>query len=347
MSPTARDCRKTLVEGESGILAVCPPWFYPHYEPSKLTITWPNGGMAHMYSAEEPERLRGPNHDAAWCDELCSWSYLEDTWHNLQMTLRVGDYPKKYITTTPKPRQILRDIIADPKTVLVRGTTFDNADNLAPEFIEEMRRKYEGTRKGREELFAELLEEAEGALWSREIIDATRVWAAPDMKRIVVAIDPAVTASETSDETGIVVAGLSFDDHAFVLHDLSGRYSPDGWARRAIDASSEWGADRIVAEVNNGGDLVQHTLRTIDENVSYKAVHASRGKAARAEPVSALFEQGKAHIVGNMPELEDQLTNWQPLGNDRSPDRLDAVVWAVTELLLEPQHFAVQAPLYF
>ena len=300
-----------------------------------------------MYSAEEPERLRGPNHDAAWCDELRSWGYLQDTWDNLQMTLRVGHHPKKYITTTAKPVQIIRDLVTDPNTIVLRGSTFDNADNLAPEFLEEMRRKYEGTRRGREELYSELLEEAEGALWSRQTLDATRVHSVPDMKRIVVAIDPAVTSSETSDETGLVVAGISADDHAFVLRDISGRYSPDGWASKAIGAYRDWQADRIIGEVNNGGDLIAFTLRTIDENVPYKAVHASRGKAARAEPVAALFEQGKAHLVGNMPELEDQLTNWEPLGNERSPDRLDAVVWAITELLLEPQHFAVQSPLRF
>ena len=342
---TARDVRKTMVEGESGILAVCPPWFRPRYEPSKLMLTWPNGGQAHMYSAEEPERLRGPNHTAAWCDELGSWKYLEATWNNLEMTLRAGWSPRRYVTTTPKPRQLLRDLIADESTLVVRGTTYDNAVNLSPDYIQRVRQRYEGTRTGRQELYAELLEEAEGALWRRSDIDTTRVAAYPHLSRIVVAIDPAVTATAASDETGIVVAGMGVDSHVYVIRDLSGRYSPDGWARRAIGAYRELGADRIVGEVNNGGDMVLFTLRTIDDSISYKDVRASRGKAARAEPVAALFEQGRAHIVGTMPALEDQLVNWRPLGAERSPDRLDAMVWAVTELAIEEVHFAVQAPL--
>lgn len=342
---TSRDVRKVMVEGSSGILSICPPWDFPLYEPSKLKLTWPNGGEAHLYSAEEPSRLRGPNHDAAWCDEICSWEYIEETWDNLEMTLRAGASPKRYITTTPKPKQLLLDIVKDKSTVVIRGSTFDNVDNLAPEFIDRMREKYEGTRKGREELYAELLEEADGALWTRRGIEMTRVSAVPQMKRIVVAIDPAVTSTEQSDETGIVAAGIGIDGHGYLLNDLSGRYSPDDWARIAVDAYHHWKADRIIAEVNNGGDLVELTLRTVSRFVPYKSVHASRGKAARAEPVAALAEQGRIHHVGMFPALEDQLCSWEPLGKDRSPDRLDAMVWAFTELMVDGPRLAVQTRL--
>ena len=263
VGPTSRDVRKVMVEGESGILAVCPPWDYPTYEPSKLMLRWPNGGQAHMYSAEEPNRLRGPNHDAAWCDEISSWQYIDETWSNLEMTLRAGRHPKRYITTTPKPKKLLIDIVKDPSTTVIRGSTFENEDNLAPEFIARIREKYEGTRFGRQELYAELLEEAEGALWSRAEIDMLRVSTYPDLRRIVVAIDPAVTSTEQLDETGIIVAGIGDDKHGYVLDDISGRYSPDEWARRAVDAYRTWGADRIIAEVNNGGDSVEFTLRTV------------------------------------------------------------------------------------
>ena len=335
VGPTARDVRKTMVEGDSGILAVAPPWFRPRFEPSKLRLTWPNGATADLYSAEEPERLRGPNHDGVWADELAAWQYLDETWDNLELTLRGGDDPKRVVTTTPKPRKVLRDLLADPMTVVVRGSTYDNAVNLAPTFLKRLQRKYEGTRTGRQELFAELLEEAEGALWTRSRLEALRCAAAPELRRVVVAIDPAVTSDAQSDETGIIVAGLGLDGAGYVLADLSGRYSPDAWARAAIEAYRAHRADRIVGEVNNGGDLIQHTLRTIDRDVSFKAVHASRGKRIRAEPVAALYEQGRVRHVGALPQLEDQMTNWDPHGPDRSPDRLDAAVWALSELMIE------------
>ncbi|HJS32084.1 MAG TPA: terminase family protein [Alphaproteobacteria bacterium] len=335
VGPTARDVRKTMVEGDSGILAIAPPWFRPRFEPSKSRLTWPNGATADLYSAEEPERLRGPNHDGAWVDELAAWAYLDETWDNLELTLRGGEDPKRVVTTTPKPRKVLRDLLADPHTAVIRGSTYDNAPNLAPAFLKRLERKYEGTRTGRQELHAELLEEAEGALWSRARLEAARVAQAPAMKRVVVAIDPAVTSDAGSDETGIVVAGLGSDDVAYVLADLSGRYGPDQWARRAVEAYRAHRADRIVAEVNNGGELVQHTIRTVDRDVAFKAVHASRGKRIRAEPVAALYEQDRVKHVGALELLEDQMTNWDPLGEARSPDRLDACVWALSELMLE------------
>jgi phage terminase large subunit-like protein len=335
VGPTARDVRKTMVEGDSGILAVAPPWFRPRFEPSKLRLTWPNGATADLYSAEEPERLRGPNHDGVWADELAAWQYLDETWDNLELTLRGGDDPKRVVTTTPKPRKVLRDLLADPMSVVVHGSTYDNAVNLAPTFLRRLRRKYEGTRTGRQELYAELLEEAEGALWTRSRLETLRCAAAPALRRIVVAIDPAVTSDAHSDETGIIVAGLGLDGSGYVLADLSGRYSPDAWARTAIEAYRTHHADRIIGEVNNGGDLIQHTLRTVDRNVAFKAVHASRGKRIRAEPVAALYEQGRVRHVGALTQLEDQMTNWDPQGPDRSPDRLDAAVWALSELMIE------------
>lgn len=337
VGPTQRDVRKTMVEGESGIMCICPPWFYPRYESSKLMIVWPNGGRAHMYSAEEPNRLRGPNHDAAWCDELAAWSYLRETWDNLEMTLRAGKQPKRYITTTPKPQKLLIDLVNEPTTTVIRGSTFDNADNLSYEFIQRIRERYEGTSLGRQELYGELIAEAEGALWTRRMIDLTRVPSCPYLVRRVLAIDPAVTANEQSDETGMIVAGLDERGHCYIVSDISGRYRPEQWARRAITTGKMFDVDRYVAEVNNGGDMVEHTLRTISPHISYRAVHASRGKAARAEPVAALYEQGKIHHVSNKPELEDQMTTWEPLSGDRSPDRLDAMVWAVTELMIAPR----------
>jgi predicted phage terminase large subunit-like protein len=333
---TERDVRKVMVEGESGLLAVAPPWFRPRYEPSKAQLVWPNGARAHLYSAERPDRLRGPQHDGAWADELAAWTALDATWSNLEMTLRAGADPRRVVTTTPRPRPLLRDILADPGTAVARGSTFDNAAHLAPGFLKRLVRKYQGTRLGRQELMAEMLADAEGALWQRAALEVLRRPRAPALKRVVVAIDPAASTSEGAAETGIVVAGLGIDDDAYVLEDLSGRYSPDAWARAAIGAYRRHGADRVIGEVNNGGDMVQATLRAVDGTVSYRAVRASRGKRARAEPVAALYEQGRVHHVGAFPALEDQLTGWEPGGDLPSPDRLDAAVWALTELMLGP-----------
>lgn len=336
VAPIASDARDVMVEGESGLLNVCPPNNRPLHEPSKRRLTWPNGAMATTYSADEPERLRGPQHDLAWCDELAAWRYPA-AWDMLQFGLRLPNIkPRCVITTTPKPVRLIRDLVADPTCVVTRGSTYENRTNLAPSFFGQIVRRYEGTRLGQQELLAELLEEAEGALWNRALIEKHRVKKAPDLKRIVVAIDPAVTSNEQSDETGIIVAGLGRDDRGYVLEDLSGRYTPDGWARKALGAYKRHKADRIIGEVNNGGDMIEHTIRTLPNgrNASYKAVRASRGKQARAEPVAALYEQGRVSHVGGLPDLEDQLCTWEPLGDRRSPDRLDAGVWALTELML-------------
>lgn len=311
VAPTASDYRHVMVEGESGILAVSPPWDRPDYEPSKRLLTWRNGAIATTYSADEPERLRGPQHEAAWCDELASWRY-PDAWDQLMFGLRLGDNPRCVVTTTPKPSRIIRELLNDPKVVVTRGRTSENRANLAPAFLDQIVRRYEGTRLGRQELDAELLEDVPGALWTRDMIEAARVSltggvSLTDLVRIVVAIDPAVTSGEDSDETGIIVAGKDAAGRGYVLDDLSGRMHVREWARKAVEAYRHHQADRIIAEVNNGGDMVEATIRIADENVAFSKVTATRGKVVRAEPVAALYEKGLVTHVGLFPRLEDQM----------------------------------------
>ena len=338
VAETAADARDVLVEGESGLLAVHPPGFRPLFEPSKRRLTWPNGARATLYNAVEPDQLRGPQHDLAWADELAKWRHARRTWDQLQFGLRLGPRPRQCVTTTPRPIETLKALIEDPDTVITRGSSYENMANLAPAFIQRIVRRYEGTRLGRQELNGELLDDLPGALWTRARIDELRRLKAPALARIVVAIDPAVGSAATSDETGIVVAGLGRDDHGYVLADLSLRGTPDTWGRVAVDAYCRWRADRIVGEVNNGGEMIEHVLRTIDPTVSYKAVRASRGKVARAEPVAALDEQGRVHHVGTFPALEDQMCAFgaAPAADSRrgSPDRVDARVWALSELMI-------------
>lgn len=329
VASTAGDARDVLVEGHSGFMSLSKP---PLYEPSKRRLTWPNGSKALLFSADEPNRLRGPQCHWAIADELASWRYSE-SWDQLQFGLRLGTNPRVAIATTPRPTAIIKELLKDPSCHVTRGTTYDNRANLAGAFFEQIIAKYEGTRLGRQELNAELLEDVPGALWTRANLDQFRVKQAPYFVRIVVAIDPAVTAEETSDETGIVAAGQGVDGHYYVLDDRSLRASPDTWARVAVNLYHELSADRLVAETNNGGDMVALTVRTVDKNVSYRAVHASRGKRTRAEPIAALYEQGKVHHVGSFATMEDQLCEWQP-GVDDSPDRLDALVWAISDLLV-------------
>jgi phage terminase large subunit-like protein len=330
---TAADARDIMIEGESGILALCPRHERPLYVPSKRRLEWPNGARSLIFTADEPERLRGKQHMKLWCDEIASWRRPE-AFEQAMLGLRLGALPQVVITTTPKPIKLIRDLIANPKTVVTRGSTYENRANLAPGFFAAIINRYEGTRLGRQELNAELLEDVEGALWSSTMIDSGRVRTAPDMIRVVVAIDPATTSGEDADETGIVIAGRGVDGHAYVFRDLSCRMTSNGWGHRAIHAYREYGADRIIAEVNNGGDLVEDVLRVIDRNVSYKAVHASRGKVVRAEPISALYEQNKVHHIGSFPELETQMCSFVPDHLDGSPDRVDALVWALTDLML-------------
>jgi phage terminase large subunit-like protein len=326
VGPTAGDVRDVMVEGESGILN-CGP-IRPTYEPSKRRVTWPNGAIATTYSADEPDRLRGPQHDAAWCDEIAAWRYPA-AWDMLMLGLRLGSDPRVVATTTPKPVKLVRDLMST--AVITRSTTYDNLDNLAPTFREQILSRYEGTRLGRQELLAELLEDVPGALWTRDLIERSR-GDAPDLSRIVVAIDPAVTSGEDSDSTGIIVVGV-IQNVGYVLEDLSGRFPPEHWARLAVDAYERWGADRIVAEANNGGDLVGSVLRAVNPNIPVRLVRASRGKRARAEPVSALYEQGRVIHAGTFPELEDELCVWTP-DTTESPDRMDALVWGLSDLML-------------
>lgn len=339
VGPTAADVRDVIVEGESGILAISPPWDRPIYEPSKRRLVWDNGAQAALYSAEEPERLRGPQHHAGWCDELAAWRYPE-AWDMLMFGMRLGDDPRVVVTTTPKPVKLVRDLLRDPTTIVTRGSTYDNRANLAAKFFARTVAKYEGTRLGRQELNAEMLEDVPGALWKREDLDSPhRRLKVPDsMRRIVVAIDPATTSGEDSDETGIIVAGLGQDGEGYVLADLTCRETPNGWARIATDAYREFHADRIVAETNQGGDMVETTIRTVAPNVAYSRIHAKRGKVLRAEPVAALYEQHRVHHVGSLAALEDQMcgftTDFDAGKAGYSPDRVDALVYALTELML-------------
>lgn len=333
---TAADVRDVLVEGESGLLAIHRHDERPTWEPSRRRLTWPNGAIATTYSAEEPDQLRGPQHDLAWADELASWRY-PDAWDQLQLGLRLGRDPRVVVTTTPRPTPLVRSLALSETTRVTRGRTADNARNLAPGVVDALRARYGSTRLGRQELDGEILDDAPGALWRLAIFEAGRVDAAPDLRRIVVAIDPAVTAHAHSDETGIVVAGLGVDGRCYVLEDLSGTYPAEQWARRSVEAFRRWRADRIVAEVNNGGDLVEATLRAVDRSVPVKQVRATRGKALRAEPVAALYEQGRVSHVGALTRLEDQCASWDPSGDHRSPDRLDALVWALTELAVRDE----------
>lgn len=328
-----------MIEGESGILRIARDGNRPTYEPSKRRLVWPNGAVAALRSADEPEGFRGLQAEAVWADELAAWEYPE-AWDQLQLGVRLGVRPRQVVTTTPRPTRIIRDLLADEGTVATRGSTYDNRANLAPDFFRQIVSRYEGTRLGRQELHAEILDDIPGALWTRDLIKAfppPRILRAGelqlDLARVVVAIDPAVTSGEDSDETGIVVAGIDVNGRGHVLADRTCRLGPDGWARRAIQAYRDFGADRVVAEVNNGGDMVESVLRAVDPNIPYTAVHASRGKRIRAEPVAALYEQGKVTHAEVFPELEDQMCTFTPESGE-SPDRLDALVWAITHLML-------------
>ncbi|WP_020474221.1 DNA-packaging protein [Zavarzinella formosa] len=328
---TSDDARDIMIEGESGILAICPRDERPKYLSQKRQLQWPNGAKSLIFTADEPERLRGKQHMKLWADEFCAWRY-PDAWDQASLGLRLGDNPQAIITTTPKPTKALKELIADSGTVVTKGSTYENQKNLAAAFLSKVVTKYEGTRLGRQELSAEILDDNPGALWQRNRIDELRVKEAPPMKRIVVAIDPAATKNANSDETGIVVAGLGIDGHGYVLADLSLRGTPEEWGRAAVYGYLLHKADRIIGETNNGGEMVEHVIRTVEAKAPFKAVHASRGKITRAEPISSLYEQGKCHHVGSFPALEDQMCEYDPKTAKYSPDRMDALVWAFTEL---------------
>lgn len=348
------DARDVMVEGESGILACSHRDFMPKYEPSKRRLTWPNGAVATLFSAEDFDSLRGPQFDGAWCDELCKWRYAQEAWDNLQFGLRLGDHPRQIVTTTPRPMKILKDIILRSDTYITKGTTMENLANLAPPFRKAVIDKYLGTRIGRQELNAELLDDTPGALWNRTMledgrlrpIDSVTQIRLPHFVRVVVAVDPQKELGEAAAETGIMVVGKTVEGHGYLLEDVSLNGSPEEWGRAAVQAYDDWAADAIVYEANQGGEMVAAVLRAAarslkEDNertadfVPLKAVHATRGKYVRAEPVSQLYEQGKIHHVGFFPELEDQLCEYTPDGNmGYSPDRMDALVWGFTELLV-------------
>lgn len=350
IAATNSDIERVMINGESGFLNCC--WEgdktvrgvklgKPMWSPTKRTLTWENGAQIQFFSAEEPERLRGPQFEFAWCDELAAWNRDRDTWDMLQFCLRLGKHPQTCVTTTPKPTKLVRDILKNSSTVVTTGSTFDNSANLAAPYLQAVKSQYEGTRLGRQELYAEIMDEASGALWNRQLLEQCEV-DIPDpvefaktLNRVVVAIDPAVTSNAESDMTGIVVAGIDINGTSYILEDATDRYSPEQWATKAVDLYFKYSADRIVAERNQGGDMVRHTIQTVNEVIPLRLVHASRGKFARAEPVSALYERNKVKHVRGLDELENQMVQWEPLGSIGSPDRLDALVWALTDLALQ------------
>jgi phage terminase large subunit-like protein len=346
---TAADARDTMLgdgkaPGEgSGLLQVCPKDFRPTYEPSKRRVTFPNGSICTLYNASEYDALRGPEHDGGWIDELAKFPYAQEVWDQYSFGLRRGKNPKTLITSTPRPSRLLKTIMSDPSTFVTRGRTIDNVKNLSASFIDSIMGRYAGTRLGRQELEGEVLEDTPGALWTAASIDAARIARSvmPGLKRIVVGVDPSVSNNENSDECGIIVAGIDGSGHAYVLEDCSGRMSPDEWARTAVRAYWRWHADRLVAETNQGALLVESTIRMVDPNVSFRAVFACKGKYVRAEPCSAVYEQGRVHHVGSFPILEDQMCGFTADLNrsSGSPDRVDSLVWCLTELMIEHNSF--------
>lgn len=334
---TIGEVRSVMIEGISGLLAISPKRERPVFEPSKRKLTWPNGAVAEMFSADEPEGLRGPQFSAAWCDELAKWRGAERAWDMLQFALRLGDHPQCVVTTTPRAVGCLKKIAEDTATATVRLSTHDNAAHLAPTFVAEMARRYAGSVLGRQELFGEFVDDAQGSLWRRHWIAEARVVAAPEMRRVVVALDPPVTATAHSDACGIVVAGLGVDNRAYVLDDrtVQGR-TPDVWAKAALAAFDDYEADKMVAEVNQGGDLVIGVVQQFRERFPVHKVRATRGKWVRAEPVAALYAEGRVAHVGVHGALEDQMCAFGVDGriDGKSPDRVDALVWALTDLML-------------
>lgn len=328
------DARDTMVElGESSILQISPPSFKPVYEPSKRRLVWPNGVVGVIYSGDEPDQLRGPQHAKAWVDELAKYRYPQQTWDNLMFGLRIGAKPQVVVTTTPRPIKIIKTIVADDQAVVTPGHTMDNVDNLAPTFLKFVTERYGGIRLGRQELAGELLDDNPDSLWERDALDKFRVVISPDLVRIVVGVDPEASSKEGSAETGIVAAGKDRQGQCYVLEDFSLRDKPDKWGSAAVTCFHKAQGDLMVGEKNNGGEMVEHVIRTVPEgkNLPFKLVHASRGKETRAEPIAAAYAQGRVHHVGCLPILEDQMCEWVP-GVGDSPDRVDALVWALTEL---------------
>ena len=330
VAPTFADARDTCIEGESGLRSICPRGEVDRWNRSLGELVFANGARVKLYSGDQPDRLRGPQNYAMWYDELGAFKYAQAAWDMGMFGLRLGDNPRCIVTTTPRPIPLIRRLLKDSATHVTTGSTYENRDNLAPAFFADIVSRYEGTRLGRQELNAELLEDVEGALWSRDMLEANRATQPGDMMRIVVGVDPKANAAADS-ETGIVVAACGADKRYYVLDDASINGTPEQWARQVVATFRKWRADRVVVERNQGGDMVASTLRAIDANLPIREVYATKGKYTRAEPISALYEQGKVRHVGAFPKLEDQLCTWLP-GED-SPDRLDAMVWALTDLM--------------
>lgn len=341
VAETAADARDVMVLGDSGILASHPKDFRPDWSPTNRCLTWPNGTKAWVYNATEPDQLRGPQHHAAWVDELAKFRYMQETWDQLQFGLRLGDHPQALVTTTPRPLPLIKRLINDPDTVVTRGATLDNQANLAANTVKQLYERYGGTRLGRQELEGEILHDIPGALWNRDIIDASRLREPPEnLERVYVAVDPAVTNTENSDEHGIVVVGMARDAEGYargyILEDGSMRGQPEEWARKAVSLYRSWSADKIIAEKNQGGLMVESTLKAVDRSVPVELVSATRGKVVRAEPISALYEQGRVHHCGRFDVLEDQMClfsiDYVRNASNGSPDRVDALVWGLTKI---------------
>ncbi|HUX78615.1 MAG TPA: terminase family protein [Alphaproteobacteria bacterium] len=336
VAETDTEIRQVMVEGDSGLLSVHPPAEKPLYEPANRQLTWPNGAIATCYSAEAYERLRGSQFDGAWVDELAKFREKDKVWDQLMFGLRLGKNPRVVVTTTPRPSQFLKNLMNDPQVIVTRGSTFENTKNLAQPFLDYMSDRYKNSWLGRQELYADIIEEKQGALWTPSLLEQARnSFKKHDLMRLVIAIDPAVSNGAHSDETGIIAAGITSEGIGVVLEDLSIKAPAHIWMQRAIKAYHRLKADRIVAEVNMGGDLVEGLLRSYDTLISYKAVHATRNKTLRAEPIASLYELGKVWHADYFPQLEEQLCSYVPGESSKSPDRLDALVWALTDLMID------------
>ena len=343
---TYGDAREVMVEGESGILAVSDIAERPVWIPSRRRLEWANGAVAHVFSSEDPDALRGPQFEAAWCDELAKWTNMRETWDMLQFGLRLGENPRQVVTTTPRPVPLLRELLADEANLVTRMATLENRANLAPGFLDRIMRTYGGTRLGRQELDGEIVEERKNALWTRTLLESTRRNAPPPLARVVVAVDPPVTGKATSDACGIIVAGQGEDGRAYVLKDATlSAVSPERWSAAVVALYHRYEADRIVVETNQGGDMVESVLRTADPACAVRQVKATRGKYLRAEPVAHLYERGLVSHCGDLGRLEDEMCDFalDGLSDGRSPDRLDALVWGLTDLMLYPRSGAPRA----
>lgn len=335
IAATAEDLRRYCIEGPSGIMSLAPSWFYPEYQPSKTQIVWPDGSVTLLFTSEKPERLRGPNLDKVWCDELASWKKLDETWNMLQFCLRRGENPQALITTTPRPKKVIRELVSrkDSNVAITVGPMHDNAANLSPDFIKTVEAQFKGTKLERQEIYGDLLDEFEGALWNYTLLDQTRVKEAPHFLRKGVGVDPAISSAEGADLTGIISGGLSINKEGFVTGDYSLRASPETWARKAVGVYHQTSADFLVAEKNQGGEMVEATIKAVDESVNVILVHASKGKITRAEPIAAYYEQSRCHHVGTFPDLEDEMCMFLPGELKKSPDRTDALVWLMSQLM--------------